>query len=350
MNSQIALFDITDAPDPRDKHGLPDLFSYDTIIVAMSGKDSLACFLHLLEMGVPREKIEFWHHLPDGREGSTLFDWPVTEAYEQALAKAFGINIYMSWRQGGLETEMLKENDRSKPISFECPSHDGQGIELKTGGGIRGSISTRRRFPQQAADLKTRWCSGAAKIEVASMALNNQDRLHHSRTLFVTGERAQESGNRANYLKFEPHRCDRRNSKRLGRHVDHYRPVHGWSEEEVWAIIQRHGVVPHPAYRMGWSRLSCMRCIFGSKNQWASIQLIDEEGFEAVANYEEEFNCTIHRTMSVREQASAGKPYNAITNELAALAMNTEYNAPILIDPADWELPAGAFGEDAGPT
>jgi len=341
---QIALFDVTEAPDPRDKFGSPELHTYDTFIVAMSGKDSLACFLHLLEQGVPQSRIEFWHHLPDGREGSTLFDWPVTESYERALGEAFNVPVYMSWREGGLETEMLKENDRSKPIHFEVPEG-----EVRTGGGIRGSISTRRRFPQQTGNMQTRWCSGIAKIEVGALALNNQNRFHNSRTLFVTGEREEESGNRAGYLSFEPHRCDRRNGK-LAKHIDHWRPVHRWSEQEVWDIIKRHGVVAHPAYRMGWSRLSCMKCIFGSKNQWASIQKIDSEGFEAIADYEAAFNCTIHRTMSVRDQAAAGKPYNAITDELVAMAMNETYTGEILVDPKDWELPAGAFGEDAGPT
>ena len=53
--------------------------TYDHVIVAFSGgKDSVACLLHLLDLGVPREKIELWHHDVDGREGSDLMDWPVT--------------------------------------------------------------------------------------------------------------------------------------------------------------------------------------------------------------------------------------------------------------------------------
>jgi hypothetical protein len=342
--NQIALFDVTEAPNPKDRFGLPDLHSYDTYIVAISGKDSITCLLHLIEEGVDRRKIELWHHLPDGREGSTLFDWPVTEAYEQALADAFGLPLYCSWREGGLEAEMLKENDRSKPIWFETP--DG----VSSGGGVLGKISTRRRFPQQTANLQTRWCSDSAKISVSSIALNNQKRFLNSRTLFCTGERAEESGSRANYSVFEPHRCDRRDGK-LARHVDHYRPVHSWSEEEVWEISRRHGVVAHPAYHLNWGRLSCMRCIFGSKNQWASIEVIDPAGFEKVANYEDEFGCTIHRTKSVREQAAEGTPYAELADkELVELAMSTTYDAPILVDPQDWELPAGAFGESNGPT
>lgn len=49
-----------------------DLATYDHIIVAFSGgKDSWACLLHLLDLDVERKKIELWHHLVDGREGST---------------------------------------------------------------------------------------------------------------------------------------------------------------------------------------------------------------------------------------------------------------------------------------
>lgn len=60
----------------------PDLQAYDRFLVAFSGgKDSICCLLHLLEAGVNPDKIELHHHLVDGREGSTLFDWPCTEDY-----------------------------------------------------------------------------------------------------------------------------------------------------------------------------------------------------------------------------------------------------------------------------
>ena len=43
---------------------------------------------------------------------------------------------------------------------------------------------------------------------------------------------------------------------------------------EVWEIIKRYRVIPHPAYRLGWGRVSCWDCIFGTSNQWASLQAI----------------------------------------------------------------------------
>ena len=49
-----------------EKNYLPELLPleyYDLIIILLSGgKDSIACFYKLLELGVPKEKIELWHH------------------------------------------------------------------------------------------------------------------------------------------------------------------------------------------------------------------------------------------------------------------------------------------------
>ena len=40
------------------------------------------------------------------------------------------------------------------------------------------------------------------------------------------------------------------------RHVDHWRMVIDWTEEEVWSIMRECSVMPHPAYRLGWGRVS----------------------------------------------------------------------------------------------
>lgn len=126
-----------------------DAHSYDYYIIAFSGgKDSLACLLHLLDLGVPKEKIELWHHLIDGREGSTLMDWPVTESYCEAIAKAFSLPIYFSWKEGGFEREMLRENARTAPTRFQAPDEANEDNLIECGvGGTRGKFGTRRKFP-----------------------------------------------------------------------------------------------------------------------------------------------------------------------------------------------------------
>jgi 3'-phosphoadenosine 5'-phosphosulfate sulfotransferase (PAPS reductase)/FAD synthetase len=225
---------------------IPDFSSYNTIIVAFSGgKDSICCVLHLLDMNINPAKIELHHHLVDGREGSDLFDWPVTEDYCRKFAQALDLKIYFSWLEGGLEREMCRDNQPKAPTHFETP----EGVQTIGG---QGQSGTRRKFPAKTADLTRRWCSAYAKIDVLSAAIINQPRFNHSRTLVITGERAEESAARAKYDRFEPHRSDRRNSPKLKRHVDHWRPVHGLSEKQVWQMIERWNIQVHPAYELGW--------------------------------------------------------------------------------------------------
>jgi len=336
------------------------LASYDVIIVAFSGgKDSLACVLALIDAGAPRDRIELWHHDVDGREGSTLMDWPCTRDYCKKVAAALGLPIYFSWRQGGFEREMLRDQSSTAPTSFETP--DG----LRTVGG-HGKPGTRRMFPQVSADLSVRWCSAYLKIDVGASALRNQDRFNGKRVLFVSGERAQEAQHksvardrskwqtdkgRAAYKEFEPHRADLRDGK-TPRHIDHFRPVKWWMEEDVWAIIQRHGIVPHPAYRLGWGRVSCAACIFstGAPDQLASLRAINPEQFNKVANYEREFGKTIHRKLPLVACADQGNVYPNMRPEDIQAALSTEYTAPVTVSPDAWKMPAGAFGDSCGPT
>jgi len=333
--------DLLFAPPAGEEEVTPDLATYDTIIVGMSGgKDSLACILHLLDCGVPREKIELWHHLVDGREGSRLMDWPITDDYCRKFAEHFGLKLYFSWREGGFEREMLRDNTPTACTWFETPTG------VMKAGGTRGKPGTRRRFPQVSADLSVRWCSAYLKIDIASCAIRNDLRFANSKTLVVTGERAEESPARARYKAFEPDRADLRNG-RAKRHVDHWRPVHKWTEQAIWDIIRKYRVNPHPAYHLGFGRTSCLSCIFGSKDQWATVQRIAPEHFERIARYEEEFGVTINRNKSVRELAAAGCAYPVEDEKLRALAMSREYTDPIIVK--NWTLPAGAFGESTGP-
>ena len=200
-------------------HQRPELGSYDHILVCMSGKDSLASLLHIRDAGVDPHRIELHHHLVDGPD-QPFMDWPVSAPYLHALAAAFDVPLYNSWREGGLLREMLRDGDATAPVTFETPLGRG------TVGGA-GKPGTRLRFPQVSADLSTRFCSPVTKIDVLAASIRNQDRFLGRRLLVVTGERAEESRARAGYAPFEPHRTDTRRGSRRRRHADHWRPVLG---------------------------------------------------------------------------------------------------------------------------
>lgn len=312
----------------------PNLNSYDYIIVFFSGgKDSLACLLHLIEEGIDMSKVELWHHDVDGR-GENFMDWPVTPAYCQAVADHLKVPLYFSWREGGFKREMLRNESPTAPVKFETPD---VGI-VQVGG--KGKPGTRLKFPQVSTDLRVRWCSAYLKIDVSRIAINNQPRFKSIRTLVISGERAEESPGRAKYKTFEPE------NHRAGRQVDRWRPVHKWSEKQIWDIIERFGINPHPAYHLGWGRVSCKKCIFGSDNQWCSIGEIDPFGLLDLAQYEEDFGVTIHRSRPLLERVERGTPYQM--NSYVDVAQSSNYTQPIHLE--DWRLPAGAFGESCGPT
>lgn len=335
--AQLALLEpeTSKASDPTN------LSDYDTIIVAFSGgKDSIACFLHLLDAGADPKKVELWHHRIDG-DGPIFFDWAVTESYCEAFAKAFSVPIYFSWKEGGFRRELLRENQRTAPTTFQTPHG------TITVGGTGGKVSTRRKFPQVTADLTTRWCSAYLKIDVCAAAIRNDPRFSNKRTLILSGERAEESPARARYNTFEPDRADNRNGEKAIRHVDRWRPVHAWTRESVWGIIERWKINPHPAYHLGFGRLSCMDCIFADDNQLASVQVIDPWRIKEKADMEVDFGCTIHRTRSIKERAAAGTAYN-MDPAMIAKATSNQYTDSIFVQ--RWVAPAGAFANSTGPT
>ncbi len=309
--------------------------SYDRIIVAFSGgKDSTACLLHLLEEGADRERIELWHHLIDGEPGSTPFmDWPETEGYCIQFAEHFGVPLYFSWREGGFKREMLRDNQRTAPVRWQNP--DGT---VGSAGGKSGPLGTRMKFPQVSASLRTRWCSAALKIDVMSIAINNQERFNDSRTLVITGERGQESPNRKTYAMLEQHRC---HSEKKGRIVDHHRPILEWTEKMVWDSLERWNIVPHPAYYRGWGRLSCFTCIFGNADQWASAHALYPWMVDEIIKYEREFGTTIKRNRSIPELIEDGTPYDSVFGDFH-LKVGFKGSQP-------WKAPPGAYGDSTGP-
>lgn len=240
---------------------------------------------------------------------------------------------------------MLRDNQRTAPTCFELS--DGSEITV---GGVAGKLSTRRKFPQCSPDLRVRWCSAYLKVDVASAAIRNDPRFHNKRVLVISGERGEESPQRAKYAVFEPDRADNRNGKSK-RHVDRFRPIRDWKECQVWEIIERYRVRVHPCYYMGWSRCSCMWCIFGNRHQFASAAHIDHARANELTLLEVQFKCTMKRNTDLGSLIKSGTPYTTITKDLSDLATQYLYDQPIIIPRSvQWQLPAGAYGDNCGPS
>lgn len=359
------------------------LDAYDRIIVGFSGgKDSVACVLSILEERPDlRDRVVLWHHEIDGVDhdrpgaGSGLFDWDCTPAYCRAFAEALGLPLRHQWRDKGFEGEMLREDSSTAGVYYEDddgqvkylePQRPGKNCKCghKFGGDVwmnergqwtgsetecpecgkaRRGLSTRRKLPQVSADLSVRWCSAYLKIDVAKRVINA---TQEGQVLLVTGERAEESGARARYHQGE---VVSRSKKRV---VHQWRPVHAWEETQVWEIMRRWKINPHPCYHLGFGRCSCLGCIFGNADQWASAARINPGQIARIAEFEQEFGLTLKRKENLGDLIARGRVYeqvDALPRQLE-LARGNRYPADDVIVAGEWLLPAGAFRECGGPT
>lgn len=348
----LPLFDETlappsEAPSINLTPKLYDLDKYYRIIVSFSGgKDSLALVLYLLDQGVPPEKMELWHQEVEGSLNyrKPLFDWPSTHGYVQAIAKHLGIDLWFQFRAYGIRGELFKTNRMSQDIWYYKNDEEELAVCLPT---IKASVSTRRKFPMKTGDLSRRWCSSSAKIACADKALTNRPDLKGDpdapkRILFLTGERRQESRQRSLYDEVFYHKAHSRS-----REVHHWRAVIDFPEELVWSLMERHGIIPHPAYYLGFPRLSCMCCIFFSPDHWATLAEINPATIQKIALIEKRLGFTMDNKHCINEMVAMGK--SRIPDEKRSYIQKalSLWASPVVT--AKWELPAGAFSSGGGP-
>lgn len=331
---------------------LPELLpleEYDLIVVLISGgKDSIACFYKLLELGVPKEKIELWHHDIDGGHPSRRMDWKCTQNYMKALADAEGVKLRVSYRVNGFFGELYRIG-ASEPIEWIDPDTDEvkqcklssnylkcQEIKeqcLEEMEDLLKEYGCRMKFPAKSPDLSKRWCSAYLKVMVADSVVSNLDRLeelggkrhkfpakggtHQGRwcsgnlkaavqdsvtanleetkqdkkILIVSGERRGESAGRSKYNEIEIHRTNA--EKRNHRIVHQWRCCIDYTEKDVWEVLKRHHVNPHPCYRLGWNRCSCAACIFSTPGLMKGFSEIYPDKYKELRDDEERLGFTL---------------------------------------------------------
>ncbi|XCH78293.1 MAG: phosphoadenosine phosphosulfate reductase family protein [Candidatus Dehalobacter alkaniphilus] len=420
------------------------LEDYDVIVVLFSGgKDSTAAYFKLLELGVPKEKIELWHHDIDGGNPDRRMDWPVTQAYNKAFAAAEDVKLRTSWRVNGFFGELYRIG-ASYPIEYEadgivktCRLSKNQIRSEELREQILGGIAEddelkeygyRMKFPAKSGDLARRWCSAYLKIDVADTVIRNLKELgtvekfpaksgigsgrwcspqlkrevadsvvrnleelselgttrhkfpaksgcHQGRwcsgslkaqvqsgittdieeikqgakILIVSGERRGESAGRAKYNEMEIHRTNATaKAKRL---VHQWRPVIDYSERDVWEVIKRHNVRPHPCYSAGWNRCSCMMCIFSLPKHWAGIRELFPDEYQAMKDDEHRLGFTIDNKKGLDEYT--GEAESCLSDDQTAIMQiktGTFMVSDVYTKPGTWAFPAGAFkGSDGGP-
>lgn len=320
------------------------------IIIAFSGgKDSVYMVLFcLFELKIPNERIELWHHDVDGH-GENLFDWLVTPDYCRAFAKAFNLRLYFSYRKNGIVGRLLRDNAPLEDVYYQREP-DGEFYQLLSN---PNKTETGGRWPQVGSDMKTRWCSGTVKIDVASRVMANDPRLqgtleNPTKIVFLTGERHDESPARKNLKEVEAYRASSQK-----RNVLLWRPNVEVTETQVWDMMKAHMVQPHPCYMIGWSRCSCQLCIFNAKEFWRATLDISPEKVLRIGELEEEtarFPTGIHtlydkKTIWEKVVSGGDSIINLKDPETAYWVdqATKKFTHPIIVE--KWIMPSGAFNQ-----
>lgn len=342
------------------------LEEYDLIAILLSGgKDSIACYYKLLELGVPKEKMEFWHHDIDGGHPSRRMDWRCTQNYVNAFSEAENVPLRLSWRVNGFFGELYRIGT-SEPVEW-CEPDSGEIIQCKPSKkylecrAIKESTiddmeeklkeyGYRMKFPAKTADLRTRWCSAYLKIAVADSVMANLDKTRQGvKILVVSGERRGESSGRSKYNEIEIHRTNA--EKKLKRTVHQWRPVIDYSEKDVWEVLKRHRVNPHPCYRAGWNRCSCAMCIFSTPKLFAGIRELYPEDFESLKQDENVLGFTLDNKCCLDEFVGEAEScvYHGDKDAIRSLVTG-EFTVDDIYVKGEWLYPAGAFhGAEGGP-
>ena len=386
------------------------LEAYDLIILLISGgKDSVACYYKLLELGVPKQKIELWHHDIDGGNPTRRMDWRCTADYIRAFAKAEQVPLRVSWRKNGFFGELYRIG-ASEPIEWQEP--DTQEVmqcalsknyqkclklKEKSAADMEQELEKlgyRMKFPMKNADLSRRWCSAYLKIMVADTVLRNlcsldslekmggkrlkfpakggthqgcwcsgnlkaavQDSVTASlektrkdtQLLIVSGERRGESAGRSKYNEMEIHRTNA--VAKAHRIVHQWRPVIDYSEKDVWEVLKRHKVNPHPCYRAGWNRCSCAMCIFSTPKLFAGIRELYPEDYEMLRQDEKTLGFTLdnHGDLDTFVGNAGSCVYHGDQEAIKSLITGA-FSVDSVYVKGEWKYPAGAFhGAEGGP-
>lgn len=241
-----------------------------TIIASVSGgKDSTAMLLHLRELGLlARTRAVFF---------DVGWDHADTYAHVDYLERTLGIHI-----------------ERHAATIVLRPELEQDALDVEEALGLgRQSAFVRLCLQKGIFPRRTiRFCTQELKVFVARRVIRTELQAG-GLVVNAVGIRAAESAARAKMSETEI-------STTLDCLV--WRPLIGWSEDDVVAIHRRHGIRLNPLYLRGAGRVGCWPCIMSNKTELRMIGK-DQQRIHAIRMLEERV-----RLVYRRRNKSDGEP------------------------------------------
>lgn len=200
------------------------------------GKDSVAMCLWLTEQGIEHRRVFM----------DTGWEHPDLYAHLDYLEGVLGPIERIHPPMPDLPTGVLADVEAIEALVGVSPS-----------GFVRWAVH-KGMFPSR----RRRYCTQELKVRPFLQWVDDLD----ADVVNVVGIRAEESAARA--------KLPERELMPGAEHIEVWRPLLTWTEEQVIEIHQRHGVVPCPLYLRGSTRVGCWPCIQSNKGELA--QLVDD--------------------------------------------------------------------------
>lgn len=227
----------------------PVLTDYDVILINTSGgKDSQVALDVVVKIakraGVLDRLVAVHCDLGE-------MEWEGTAELAEEQVRHYGIRFEVVSRPQG---DLLQQiQNRAITIAVKAEEEDDPSI-LATP--VFPSSSARYCTSDQKTGQVRKLVTQLKNEQVAAGVTDRPVRI-----LNILGLRAQESTERAKKVVYR-FRPDFSNGLVQ---TDEWLPIHNYTEQLVWATIKASGVRYHQAYDLGMSRLSCVFCIMGSK-------------------------------------------------------------------------------------
>jgi DNA sulfur modification protein DndC len=138
---------------------------------------------------------------------------------------------------------------------------------------------------------QARFCTDQLKTQpIAKWIREYCEKNGITRAINAIGIRAEESSARA---KKDPFHLSKISLKKNNLEVFEWYPIFNFKVEDVWSEIRKAGQEPHPIYSKGFSRLSCVFCVFGRVAEHKQAAILKPDLFEKMVSLEKELGKTI---------------------------------------------------------
>ncbi|WP_326581640.1 phosphoadenosine phosphosulfate reductase family protein (plasmid) [Actinacidiphila glaucinigra] len=305
-NTQLAMFATEPEPSERPKRirnihpSVPltpattdpaELIAQADVVVlnTSGGKDSQAALAYVSRLAAAGGVL---HHVTAVHADLGDIEWQGTRELAERQARLAGITRFEVVKANGQQGADLLQRVRLRyPKLIQKAKETGKPLAAA--------------WPSSAA----RWCTSDLKRNPIRTLLTTLATEQHAgmqqrsepirpvRILNVLGQRAAESAARS---KLAPVEIDRSASSG-NRHITTWRPIHHWSDRQVWQEIAQSGLPYHPAYDWGMRRLSCRFCVLACESDLVLSARLNPAKAAEYAAVEVEVERDFKQDLSMRE-------------------------------------------------